>query len=96
MAIQARWTRLGAWAMNNLPQGPGVYELANVTFQTIFFGSCEDLSLRLHQHLYTRDPCLSRAWHFRFEEHANAAARLRELVEEYQHEQGALPDCMKQ
>lgn len=93
MPIPGRWTRLGPWAMNSLPKGPGVYELASVQFQTIFFGSSDNLDLRLHQHLYARDPCLSRAWHFRYEEHPAPQERLRELLEEYQQEHGQLPDC---
>lgn len=95
MAIATKWTRLGLWAMNSIPKAPGVYELANVQFQTIFMGSCENLDLRLHQHLYTKDPCLSRAWHFRYEEHPAPGERVRELLEEYQREHGKPPDCQR-
>jgi len=95
MPIAGRWTRLGTWAMTALPKSGGVYELANVQYQVIFIGSCENLDLRLHQHLYTKDPCLSRAWHFRYEEHLSPPERARELLEEHRQEHGVLPDCQR-
>lgn len=95
MPLTGRWTRLGEWTMNNLPKEPGVYELANVTQQVIFLGGCQNLDLRLHQHLYSKDPCLSRAWHFKLEASVEPEKRLNELLDEYQKEHGKLPDCQR-
>lgn len=95
MPLTGRWTRLASWAINAVPKAPGVYELASVQFQTIFFGSSDNLDLRLRQHLYVRGPCLSRAWHFRYEEHAAPQERLKELLDEYQREHDRPPDCQR-
>ncbi|MCX6021453.1 MAG: hypothetical protein NTZ05_06945 [Chloroflexi bacterium] len=91
------WNRLLQFAVSRVPATAGVYELSTVHRETIFFGSAENLQLRLGQMIFAaqKHACLSRAWHFRYEETADSTTRLEELKSEFRSNNGKLPPCME-
>lgn len=98
MAITVtNWNRLLQFAVNRVPAASGVYELSTVHHETIFFGSADNLQLRLNQMIFAalKHPCLSRSWHFRYEETADHTTRLEELKTEFRSNNGKLPPCME-
>jgi excinuclease UvrABC nuclease subunit len=77
----------------NVPEQEGVFELADSSRSTIYFGRSDDLKGRLQQFLDTTDPCFRRAAHFRYELTARSEQRKRELLKEYYERHDRYPLC---
>jgi excinuclease UvrABC nuclease subunit len=77
----------------DVPEQEGVYELADSTRSTIYFGRSDDLKGRLRQFLDTTDSCFRRAALFRYELTSQSEQRKRDLLKEYYELHERYPLC---
>lgn len=97
---QSRLTGLKTWTwydftlsnINLVPTDSGVYCLG-VNNEIIYIGSSGNLNVRLRDHYYSTDPCISRATQFAIEICTNYLEKERQRLRNYLAEHERLPDC---
>jgi hypothetical protein len=86
MPIMNAWSRLTPDTVENIPEEPGVYELATLVRNTLFIGRSAERTLRgcLHDELSGRASMIrQQPLYVRYEPTAKDDQRHRELVDEY-------------
>lgn len=95
LPITKRWSRFDEETLGYVPSVYGVYELGNRLRNVIYIGSGV-LNERLSSHFRSRNPCLQKAYYFRYERtfsEARARSRERALLREYERTYEELPLC---
>ena len=92
------WRRYQPTEIEEAPDAPGIFEVADARMRTVYIGSSGIASLRtsLMRHRRDRpDPCIAAsAYFFRYEQAENNAAWRARMLEAYQAaHKGRLPTC---
>lgn len=90
MGIYKRWSRITSWNINQIPDEPGAYEIADRYKQTIDIGGSENLAERIPRKLADRK-FNGRAAYFRFEEDYDPWTLEAELQAQYMAKHGQKP-----
>lgn len=97
MGILKRWSRFEEEKLEDILDVYGVYELGNRLRNVIYIGQGK-LQSRLWDHFESDDPCISKAYWFRYDTTGSklrAEQRERALMDEYWDEYGRYPECNK-
>ena len=81
--------------IDKVPQSSGVYLLYSDS-DIIYIGKSDNLRGRLSYHLNTDNRCIQNADKFRYMENDNPRELEKELLDEYENENGSLPPCNDQ
>ena len=94
MSIRKRWSRIDGWALDNIPDEPGAYEIADRYKTVIDIGGSENLANRIPRKL--RDPKFKgQAAYFRFVEDEDPYIAEAELQAEFMARYGRKPRFTK-
>jgi hypothetical protein len=90
MGIPKRWAKITPWNLNNIPDEPGAYEIADRFRRTIDIGGSENLAARIPRKV--RDPkFMGRAIYFRFTEDLDPELAEAELQAQFMAQFGRKP-----
>lgn len=95
MPIAKKWSRFDEETLKGVPSVYGAYELGNRLRNVIYIGSGV-LDERLSSHYSSRNPCIQKAYYFRYERtysEQRARSRERGLLREYERKHGEIPLC---
>ncbi|MEO0225345.1 MAG: GIY-YIG nuclease family protein [candidate division WOR-3 bacterium] len=93
MTIEGPWRRLIPEQIKNVPDYPGVYELADILQEMIYIGSASSLVQAIEQVYERRDPDLKTAAFFRFQLTQDYEKEHKRLLEEFRVQFNRLPVC---
>jgi hypothetical protein len=83
MPIKNPWLKLTLSSVESVPAGPGVYEVATLVRNTVFFGRTDGRTLRACLSDILAHQSRQRALYFRYEETPRDEQRYRELLSGY-------------
>jgi hypothetical protein len=92
MPIKNPWLKLTLSSVESVPASPGVYEVATLVRNTLFFGHTNGRNLRACLGDILAHQARQRALYFRYEETPRDEQRYRELLSGYKRtHEGSLP-----